>query len=161
MPTPPGWKPKNTGRGAAVTFLRERVTYDGPGCLIWPFYRRSTGYGTLSVCKRQNYAHRFMCELVNGPPPSPDHEAAHSCGNGHGGCVHPKHLSWKTASENHLDRRGHGTACTNPVGPAGTIPKEHKAQIRALKGKHSQNKIAAMFGLPFQTISRIMKEPAA
>jgi hypothetical protein len=50
-----------------------------------------------------------MCILAHGEPELPKHEAAHSCGKGHLGCVNPKHLSWKTPAGNCADKRAHGT----------------------------------------------------
>src|SRR3972149_10759839 len=104
-----GHEPPKKGRGKAYLFLLKQIGLEDGPCLIWPFSTNGTGYGRLGVDGKGYYAHRYMCELVNGPPPTPDHEASHDCGNGHLGCVHPRHLEWKTASENHLDRRRHGT----------------------------------------------------
>jgi hypothetical protein len=150
------WRPSGQGKG--ITFLREHVAHEGDDCLIWPLSRRANGYAVLGFEGTTYYAHRLMCELASGPAPTPDHEAAHSCGRGHEGCVNPKHLSWKTASENHLDRRRHGTHATNRTGPIGTITREQKREIQALEGKHTQVEIGAMYGVPFQTISRIFRE---
>ena len=50
-----------------------------------------------------------MCFLANGDPPFEKADAAHSCGKGHEGCVHPKHLSWKTRLENVADTYVHDT----------------------------------------------------
>jgi hypothetical protein len=147
-----------SGRGKAYAWLAEHVSHCGDECLIWAFNRRANGYGALGYKGKIYYAHRMMCELANGPPPTPDHEASHSCGRGHEGCVHPKHLSWKTASENHLDRRRHGTHVTNRTGSAPRITKEQKREIQALEGKMTQVDIGAIYGVPFQTISRIFRE---
>lgn len=91
----------NRGKGKAIAFLRAHVSFDGPDCLIWPFFRDAEGYGRfgydgIPMLK----AHRWMCEAVHGPAPSPDHHAAHECNNGHLGCIHPKHVFWKTHAEN-------------------------------------------------------------
>lgn len=59
---------------------------DAEFCLIWPFNRAQNGYPTAG----KNNAirpHRLMCERRNGPAPSSKHQAAHSCGKGHLGCV--------------------------------------------------------------------------
>jgi hypothetical protein len=68
-------------------------------CIQWPYTRDRQGYGRISFGGHQ-IASRFICEMTHGKPPTPEHEAAHSCGNGHLGCVNPKHLSWKTHAEN-------------------------------------------------------------
>lgn len=143
------------GQGVGVSFLRHNVNYDGPSCLIWPMSRNPNGYGMLGFEGGHHWAHRFMCELVNGPPPTPGHEAAHSCGRGKDGCVHPKHLSWKTISENALDSRKHGTQARNPNGPAGKLSDEQVAEILTLKGKETQASIADRYGCSPSTVRDI------
>jgi hypothetical protein len=147
--------PKTKGQGAAAAWLHERVHHAGDDCLIWPFSTNGTGYGRLGYEGRGYYAHRFMCDLAHGPAPDADHEVAHSCGNGMGGCVNPRHLAWKTRSENQLDRRRHGTHVTSTWGARGKLSSEEKMEILALKGKLPQRAIAARYGVHFETISRI------
>lgn len=137
----------SAGNGKAYQWLQDHLSYDGDYCLIWPFYRNPNGYGQLGYEGTNRWAHRFMCELVNGPPPSPDHEAAHSCGNGAGGCAHPKHLSWKTKSENLLDCAEHGTSARNTHGSMGRLSAKQVQEIRDLKGKKTQAEIAAIYGI--------------
>lgn len=96
--------------GEPLRYLREVVlAFDGDECLIWPYARTSSGYGNLGIEDGNAVVSRLVCERVYGPPPTPDHEAAHSCGRGHEGCVTQNHLSWKTATENQADRVAHGT----------------------------------------------------
>jgi hypothetical protein len=134
----------NRGKGAAVAWLRAHAAHQGDECLTWPFSRIGKGYGSFGYLRKQLYAHRFMCELVHGPAPSPQHQAAHSCGKGHEGCVNPRHLSWKTNSENQLDRSAHG----NREPKRRTIlTVEQVTTIRALKGHKTQREIADMFGV--------------
>lgn len=144
------------GNGERYLFLRDNVGYDGPGCLMWPGPRNPNGYAMLGFEGRMYWAHRLMCELVNGPPPE-GHEASHSCGNGKHGCVDPRHLTWKTKSQNGFDRRRHGTTTTNKYGPRGKIMPEQAAQIRALAGQMTQADLAARFGVSEPTIRDILK----
>lgn len=120
----------NRGKGKHAAWLRDHVAYTGDGCLIWPFFRAPTGYGNLGFEGKARYAHRLMCEWAHGPAPSPEHEAAHSCGNGRGGCVHPGHLSWKTKAENMQDRIAHGTMPKAWWGKRGKITYAIVQQIR-------------------------------
>lgn len=150
--------PPMRGKGEGYAFLMaHKDDEDGP-CVIWPMSHNDTGYGCFGHLGKKHYAHRFMCELANGPPPTPTHEAAHNCGNGQGGCVHPKHLEWKTASENHMDRRRHGTAVTSRCGFYGKIAGPQRDEIRSLAATHTQRQLAAKYGVAFQTISRIIRE---
>jgi hypothetical protein len=147
--------PTVRGEGAGVTFLRDHVNYDGPDCLIWPLSRHPTGYGSFGYLGEVLYAHRFMCELANGPPPDPVYEAAHSCGRGRDGCVHPKHLSWKTRTQNALDSRGHGTQVRNRWSNRGKITRRQVAEIWAAKGIETQTALAKKYDVSGSTIRDI------
>lgn len=143
------------GQGEAYLWIVANVAHQSDECLVWPFSTNGTGYGRLGYDGRGYYAHRLMCEMAHGTAPTPDLEVAHSCGNGMGGCCNPRHLEWKTRSENHLDRRRHGTHATSKYGPRGKLTSTDKMEILALKGKMPQRVIAAKYGVHFETISRI------
>lgn len=148
---PSGW---NKGKGKAYAWILAHVDYQGDDCLPWPF-SLTRGYGALSHMGKRGYAHRFMCELVHGEPPSPLHEAAHSCGRGDKGCVNPKHISWKTKSGNLLDCSAHGTQARSRYGTKGRLTSDQAAEIRTLKGVKLQWQIAEQFGVSESTISDI------
>lgn len=132
------------GKSACKEWLDDRVGHKSDDCLIWPF-SSARGYGHFAVNRKLVYAHRYMCELVNGPPPTPKHQASHSCGNGHKGCVSPKHLSWKTQSGNQLDRRLHGTANRNTYGRGGKLSSAQVERMRSLAGSKTHDELAEMF----------------
>jgi hypothetical protein len=140
----------------ALDFLHSHVNYDGDGCLTWPFARVPAGYGNFKCGDKGGYAHRYMCKLVNGPPPTPKHEAAHSCGRGHLACVDPRHLSWKTRSENQKDRTRHGRANrgTGRAGPRKLTPSQ-VLEIRSLYGNVTNADLAARFNVSRGTIRKI------
>lgn len=141
------WSSKR-GQGECHKWLCDNAGYAGDECLIWPYFKNTeTGYGHLGFEGKQRYAHRLMCEMAHGPAPDDKPYCAHSCGNGHLGCVNPRHLSWKSVADNLLDRRDHGTVRANTNGHAGKLSVEQIAQIRALKGKKSQYALARMFGV--------------
>ena len=125
-------------------------------CLIWPFFRDKNGRGVLGI-DGKHYAHNVMCELVNGPAPSSEHGSAHTCGNGHLGCLNPKHLDWKTQAENLEDCRAHGTQPKNRVGNKGHFSPEEVAEIRRMLKTHTQLAIAHRFAVTESTISDIAR----
>ena len=145
----------NKGRGKAIRWIYDHMNFAGDECLYWPFSRVRNGYGHLGFCGKQQYAHRIMCQLVNGPPPSEDHHASHKCGHGRQGCVNPRHLEWKTASENHLERRRHGTAATNIWGNCGKMSRDTVEAIRCLEGLTTNMELAKRFDVSVDTIRRI------
>ncbi|MCW5692552.1 MAG: hypothetical protein KIT48_09315 [Pseudolabrys sp.] len=119
----------------AREWLLAHVSYTGDDCLIWPFsrdpYYGRGRIGAMNGSKKMFWAHRMMCELVNGPPPSPAHQAAHECGKGHEGCVNPRHLSWKTQSGNALDRLRHGHRMGNRRGNKTRFTANQIEELRA------------------------------
>ncbi len=139
-----------------IPWLEENKTTSRQSCLVWPFNRIKNGYGMLRYKGRSSYAHRVMCEMVHGQQPSSRHEAAHLCGNGHLGCVNPNHLAWKTRSENHLDKRIHGTVPNNDWGSRGKLHPVQVAEIRALKGRMNQEQLARKFNISQPTIRDIL-----
>ncbi len=109
-------------------------------CLIWPLSRAQNGYPTAGKGNAIR-PHRIMCEHRHGPPPSPEHQAAHSCGNGHLGCVNPWHLNWKTPAENQIERYQQ---------QGGQMPRfrlrpDQVDEIRSMKGRERTVDTAARF----------------
>lgn len=137
----------NKGKGEAHRWICEHVTHAGDDCLIWPFKSNQTGYAYFQHLGLRYRAHRYMCQLAHGEPPSPNHQAAHSCGNGRRGCMNPRHLSWKTNGENQLDRREHGTAQRGAK-----LTVEQVTIIRSLKGVVPQTSLAKLCGVTHSTI---------
>ena len=131
--------PDDPGDSQLMLWIREHRDYDRDWCLIWPFSRGRSGYGSYGREDQALYVHRYMCEYRNGPAPSPDHEAAHSCGRGEDGCVNPKHLSWKTSAENQLDRVQWQRRQK--------LTPEQAMEVRSLKGLEHVEITAARFGI--------------
>lgn len=131
------------------------VNYAGDECLIWPFSRDHAGYGTMNNRGGSNYVSRLVCEHVNGPPPSAEWQAAHSCGNGHNGCVSGRHLSWKTNAENCADTIAHGRTTRGQKHGRSKLTQDEVVEIKGLLGKVEQKAIARQFGVSKPLISMI------
>lgn len=145
-----------TPKGEIPKWIDEHALFDGNECLIWPFFRNCYGYGNCQSINEENMAHRIMCSMGNGPAPTPDHEAAHSCGRGHLGCVNPKHLRWATRMENVADRIDHGTHNRGERHGLSLLTESQVQSIRSLAGKLSQSKIAEKFGVSQPLICAIL-----
>ncbi|RWL14840.1 MAG: hypothetical protein EOR57_31335 [Mesorhizobium sp.] len=139
---------KKVPNGTCLRYFYDVVLpYDGAECLIWPFGKTSDGYGKIDVDGRTTRVSRVLCEKAHGPPPTPTHVAAHSCGKGRSGCVTKRHVRWATHQENEDDKSLHGT---RPNGESHWFAKLTAAQvasIRALQGKATQKEIGEMFGV--------------
>src|SRR6185369_12863447 len=150
--------PPNKGKGKAFRWLQEHVNHQGDACLIWPFAGdKRVNRGMLGHNGKHYWAHRLMCELAHGAPPTPKHQATHNCGKGHYKCVNPRHLEWKTNSGNQLDRAKNGNALRNPHGPQSPLTPEQRAEIVALKGTMTQMAIAAKFGVSLGCVQYWLK----
>lgn len=140
-----------------LNYLSDTVmSYEGRDCLIWPFGRDGKGYGRLSIKGRSYIVSRMVCREVHGEPPTPQHEAAHSCGKGHEGCVNPHHLSWKTRLENKADSIAHGT---HVRGHKHRLAKLTEDKVRLIRSEitrgQKQSVIAQKYGVSRGTISDV------
>lgn len=94
-----------TYNGDPEAFLSSvALQYRGEECLIWPFAKTGGGYANIYRDGANQVVSRIVCEAKNGPAPSPEHHAAHTCHCGHIGCVTWGHLEWQTPAENLADR---------------------------------------------------------
>lgn len=116
-------------------------------CLIWPF---GVSEGTIQVGSPPQNVFRIMCEHRNGPPPTDKHQAAHSCGRRHDGCVNPHHLSWKTNSENQKERYQQSGFV-----PSKKLTPEQVDEIRSLKDRAKIADVVKQFGVSYNNIRSI------
>ncbi|MEO6532853.1 MAG: helix-turn-helix domain-containing protein [Pseudolysinimonas sp.] len=134
------------------------MSYEGDECLIWPFNRNTHGYATVGVHGRRRIVSRMVCQMGRGEPPSPDHEAAHSCGHGAEGCVAKRHLSWKTHTANEHDKVEHGTVNRGTRNGGAKITEADARMVLTLSTDGlSQRKIAERFGISQGTVSKIVR----
>lgn len=145
-----------TPEGEPMRFIHEvAVHHTGEECLTWPFGKDRDGYATISIDNKKVGAHRYVCKLANGAPPTPEHDAAHSCGRGHEACISPIHLGWKTKAENQADRIVHGTHQRGERNAQAKLTEAAAREIIKLKGVETQVNLAKRFKVASQTISNI------
>lgn len=144
-----------TAVGEPERFLREVIlAYDGDECLTWPYAKTGKGYGWIG----KSLVSRLVCEEIYGPPPTPDHQAAHSCGNGHLACCAKGHLSWKTSVENQADRLAHDTHVRGERSATAKLTESDVHQVRLLKSTGQGHvEIAARFGVGPSTIRAVLE----
>lgn len=148
---------KMAGTGEPPRYFTEVVLpYAGDECLFWPYARSASGYGHLHLDGKRQIVSRLVCAAIHGADPTGNSDAAHSCGNGHLGCVTARHLSWKTRSGNIADMVAHGTARRGENAPASKLTSEDVRIIRSLSKTKSQREIADIFGVRQPAISRVL-----
>lgn len=144
---------KATPMGELLRFAASAAAHRGDECLIWPYGMNERGYGLLRVNGRHIGAHRYVCLQAHGEPPTPNHQAAHSCGTP--SCVSPRHLRWSTSSENQADRLIHGTDIRGEKHPHSKLTEFQALEILAMKGTETPSEIAGRFGVSQGLVSSI------
>lgn len=154
--------PNRSHHDEHVSFLDQllKASTSGDDCVSWPFGRMKFGYGQTTIDGRKWLVHTYVCIQTHGPSPTSKHQASHACGNGHLGCVNPRHIRWLTPSENQREREKHGTAMKGVNSPMAKLTEEDVLQIRRLKGLVTQDDIASMFGITQSQVSHIIHRKA-
>lgn len=145
---------KTAPPNALPDFLASFVDHSGEECVLWPFEGSTAhGYGHLVINKRTVKAHRHMCKMAHGEPPSPKRHAAHKCGKRL--CVNPRHLYWATAAQNAADKLAHGTHLRGSSVGNSKLTESEVLAIKSLIPTMLQRDIAARFGVSRRMISAI------
>jgi hypothetical protein len=151
----------STGWGEARQWIENVLSADAGDCIVYPFSRDQSGYGHAHIDGKYVGVHAYVLKRTQGHKPTPAHEACHTCGNGHLGCVHPKHLYWGTRSQNIADAIAAGT-WNHPVrfGEAASAAKysdEQISEVRRLRaGGMTQVAISKVTSISQAHVSRIL-----
>lgn len=151
-----------TPQGEPMAFLVSSLEFKQDDCIEWPYSRSASGYGRIAIKvdgkKQMAIASRVICEKAYGPPPSEDHDAAHSCGRGDQGCVNYRHLRWKTHAENQAEMRAHGRSTK---GERHALAKLTGGDVRTIRDLASKSvpaaAIAKLFSVSPAQVGRIIK----
>lgn len=144
-----------------LDWIARHALHGGDECLLWPFSRFNHGYGSVKVDGKNALAHRIMCMTAHGMPTGEKPNALHSCGNGHLGCVNPRHLRWGNQSENREDMRGHKTL---PMGEENGASRLRVDDVRRIRERilagSTQRAVAKEFGVGVATVCNIANRKA-
>ncbi len=148
----------STAWGEPRRFLSEVVlAYEGKDCLTWPYAKNSKGYGQMLHEGDTRLVSRLVCERIHGPAPTPEHEAAHSCGHGDQACVTKSHLSWKTPVGNWADRFVHGASNRGIKNGRSKLTPSNVKEIKGLLAKgQTIADLARKFDVHYGSIKQIV-----
>ena len=145
-----------TPRGEPLSFLLSAIESAKPdACILWPYTRVGLGYGRVRHNGSMQLAHRLVCEMVHGAPPSPTHHAAHRCGVH--ACISKHHLRWLTNSANEADKVLHGLSNRGERASTAKLTREQVHSIRKAydDGQELTAEIGSRFGVNQSTVSQI------
>ena len=130
-------------------FVESAYLMEIDDCILWPYSFRG-GQAGINNMGGRGYVSRINCERVHGAPPSRRHQAIHSCGNGHLGCINKRHLNWGTTSDNRIDAVNQSTH--NTV----RLTQQDVIEIRKLNGIITHSAIGRRFGVRRGTITAVI-----
>lgn len=148
---------KHSPNRSTHRFVEEVLASSTDECILWPFATDRSGYAVMTHPETGRYtkAHRFICQIVYGPPRGrlachgPCHQPS---------CVNPRHLSWGTHVDNARDRLRDGTHRSGSNHPRARLSEDEVATIRAAyeQGGVLQRELAERFGCSQQQVSNIV-----
>jgi hypothetical protein len=126
--------------------LSHRFMADGwpAECVDWPFLEPRGRPQALSRGASSPAAH-LVLELTEGPRPSKEHQALHSCDRGEH-CVNAAHLRWGTELDNRMDmvERSRGSIGKIGLDGAREIVREFDRLVARLAEEHGVTKDAVL-----------------
>lgn len=148
---------RKAAAGEPAQWLHDVVLkYEGDECIFWKYALYPAGYGWIQDGDYKGSVHNLVCRKIHGDPPTPKHQAAHSCGNGHLGCCTPRHVSWKTSKANNADKELHGTKIYGERVHNSKLTMASVLEIRALRGAMSIRSIAQKYSINPSTAERVI-----
>lgn len=113
----------------------------------------------VNLCINNKATKRFVSRLVLfsfvGPPPTPEHEAAHSNGNPTDNRL--TNLRWATPKENEADKVVHGTKLLGERTNSAKLDPDKVRRIRAMKDQGLLPKrIGQVFGVSRMCVSNVI-----
>lgn len=144
-----------TANGEPQLWVNSHMHYTGDDCILWPFARGAGGDAIIVIDGIHASASRYMCKLANGEPSDATLETAHSCGNGHLGCMTKRHLRWDTHSGNMADKVIHGTTNRGERHGNSKLTRSDVIAIRKLLNTQMASETALSFGVNRSVIAKI------
>lgn len=139
-------------KGRANIFIKEALDEETDECVLWPYARDTNGYGQIRRSGKTISVHRFVCTATHGAAPFARAVVGHTCGNGHLGCINPRHLRWITQAQNVREAKARTKR------GRGHVAQHERLEILALKATMPKHKIAKKLNRSRQTIAKIIKD---
>ena len=148
--------PRPKRASPARDWFLKALEYEGDECQLSPFCKSKDGYARFEIDGKLVFGSRYACEVAHGPPPSINHDAAHTCRNGRNGCVTKRHVIWKTHKENISDKWDHGTMLVGERHHRAKLTEPQVREIRGLRNAIPRKAMANKFGVGVSTIDNIL-----
>lgn len=124
-------------------------------CWEWQSTKIQTGYGKVTIRRRQHTAHRISFFIAKGYWPSL--HVCHTCDNPP--CVNPDHLFEGTPHDNRQDSIAKGRTTLGTRNGMAKLTPAQVLQIRAIGAQHTctHQSIADRFGVSQTLVSMIIR----
>ena len=136
---------KRAAPGSGIKWINAVLLVKSDECQVWPFALRKSGYASFTSSSGTKAVHRYVCIAAHGDPPTPVHQAAHSCNNK--ACANPAHLRWATPAGNQEDKIRHGTTARGEKHKSAILNRWQVLEIRA--SELTTKEVATRYGLTF------------
>ncbi len=135
--------------------LLERHLKDGSGCWLWAGEVRKSGYGVMSIHRKQVGVHRASYEAFIGPVPE-GMFVCHTCDVKT--CINPEHLWVGSQQDNMNDKVNKGRQTKGEGHGMHKLEEPQVVEIKTMLSKGvSQLDVAKMFSVHKSTISLIAR----
>lgn len=142
--------------GDPMAFVHSHIGATSDDCILWPYAKLKSGYGSVDVDGKTTRVHRLMCQLAHGKPQIPELDACHSCGVRL--CINPNHLRWGARTENMEDAIGHGMTTRGERHGNHKLKETEVVEIiQLLSSGETHDRIADLYRVGRTTITDIAK----
>lgn len=149
--------PAPRSRSYKLPVLQNNIKHTGKNCTSFGLAQNANGYVKIYYKGKHTSAHRVMCILANGEPPTGKNVAAHTCGRGKEGCLNPNHLCWTNAQGNADDAVKHGVILRGENNPTAVLTKTEVMEIREHPKTYGyRKKLAARYDVSVACIKAVV-----
>lgn len=125
---------------------------ENTGCMNWTGHRYASGYGRLTIARKDWMVHRHVWTMHHGAIPS-GMLVCHTCDNP--ACGNIEHLFLGTSQDNMTDKVVKGRQQRGEGHPRAKLSEEDVRHIRASRAR--QIDLAAQYGVAQNLISKIKR----
>jgi len=130
-------------------------------CVIWPFGQgQRRGHPLVNNPDKPRTmigVSVVVCRNFHGLPHKENMDCAHSCGNGHLGCINPRHLRWASRQENVDEMKLHNTRTPGPRNGKMTKRKSEWIMNMIMRKRYSVEELGSKLLMSTNKVRRALR----